>query len=53
VEDVLEVIPFPRFFRVEEVQEVLNEVLVDVDLECLDFSGLVDNELLKEFLDSY
>lgn len=52
VQDVLKVVPLDRFFRIEELQEFLDELGRHVDLERLHIDSLVDNELQEEFVDA-
>lgn len=51
VEDVLEVLPLPGFFGVEELEELLDEGRGDVYLEGLHISAIIDDELEEELVD--
>ena len=51
VVDVLEVLPLPRFFGVEELEELLDEGRSDVYLKGLHISTIIDDELEEELVD--
>ncbi len=51
MEDVLEVLAFAGLLWVEEFQELLDKGGGDVDLESLDVSTVVDDQLEEEFVD--
>ena len=52
MEDVLEVVTLNWFFRVEKLEEILDELQSDIDLEGADLNGLIDNQLEEEFIDT-
>ena len=51
VENILEVFPLSGFFRVEELEELLNEGWGDMYLEGLDISAIIDDKLKEELID--
>lgn len=51
VENVLKVLPLSGFFRVEELEEFLDEGWSNVDLEGFDISAIIDDELKEELID--
>jgi hypothetical protein len=52
VQDVLEVVSLDGFFRVEELEELLDELRCYVNLELAHFDSLIDHQLQEEFVDS-
>ena len=52
VENVLEVVTLDRLLRVEQIEELLDELGSDEDLELLDLDRFVDNELQEELVDT-
>jgi len=50
VEGVLQILALPRLFRVEEVQDFLDEVLVDEALEGLVVEALADDQLDEQLV---
>lgn len=51
VENVLEIFSFSGFFSIEELEEFLDEGMCDENLERLDISSLVDDELEEKIVD--
>lgn len=52
MQNVLEVVAFDRFFRVEQFQELLDKLRSNEDFQLADFHGLVDHKLQEEFVDA-
>ncbi len=51
MQDILEVLPFAWLLRIEQFEKLLDEAVGDEDLECLDVSSFVDDELQEELVD--
>ena len=52
VKNVLQVVSLDRFLRIEQLEELLNELWSDVHLEGSYFNGFVDNELQEKLINS-
>ena len=52
VKNVLQVVSLNRFFRIEQLEELLNELRSDVHLERSYFNGFVDDELQEKLINS-
>ena len=52
VKNVLQVVPLYGLLRVEELEELLDELRGDIDLERSHFNGLIDYKLQEELVNS-
>lgn len=50
VKNILQVLSFLWFFRIEQLKELLNEFVSDESLQTLDISGIINNQLEEEFI---
>ena len=52
MKNILEVVTLNGLLRVEELEELLDELRGDIDLELTNLNALVDDELQEEFVDA-
>ena len=52
MKNILQIVSFHGFFRVEQFQEFLYKLGCDVDLERTDLNGFVDDKLKEKLIDS-
>ena len=52
VKDVFEVVSLHIFLRIEQLEELLNELGSNIGLKALHITGFVDNQLKEELVDA-